>query len=92
MDNVTGMQDVVTGINDLSGGWLFGMMLITIWIIIMISIASKNRPIGELLLSSSMIVAILGGVLLGLGYLAPWVLAFPAIGIMAGIIITVWGK
>lgn len=92
MDNVTGMQDVVTGINDLSGGWLFGMMLITIWIIIMISIASKGRPIGELLLSSSMIVAILGGVLLGLGYLAPWVLAFPAIGIMAGIIITVWGK
>lgn len=92
MDNVTSVQDVATGVNDLSGGWLFGMILITIWIIVLISAASKGRPIGELLLVSSLVVGIIGGVLMGLGYIAPFFLSIPAIGVFAGIMVLVWGN
>lgn len=91
MDNVTSVQDIATGVNDLSGGWLFGIILLSIWIIVIINGAMKQRSVGELLLVSSLIVAFIGGVLLGLGYLSPYFLAFPAIGILAGAVILIWG-
>jgi len=89
MDNSTGALDIMQGVNTASGGWLFGLLLFFLWMLIFI--VFSDRDIKTVLLGSSFVTSIAGGMLLGANLIEWWVLIFPVIATLVGLVIKLWG-
>lgn len=88
MDEVTNPLTMVAGVNDASGGVLFSSILFFFWIVLFISFG--NFPLKDRFLASSFLTTLAGGLLLGAGLLNWWVLVFPAIATLIGLIYKLW--
>lgn len=84
MDNTTGLYDIAVGVNTASNGWLFGLFLIFTWVLIIMVFQNKTEPEG-LIIGSSFIMAIVTGLFFVIGLIPSWVLLFPMLGLIGGI-------
>jgi len=89
MDNVTNPLTMVAGVNTASDGVLFASILFFFWLVMFI--AFGNFSLKDRFLASSFLVTIAGGLLLGAGLLNWWLLVFPAIATLIGLIYKLWG-
>lgn len=89
-ENVTGLLPLIEGVNDAAGGWLFGTVLLALWLLFIIS--SKESSFANTLLASSFLMAIISGILFGAGLINSWVLSFALSGLVLGLILKVWGE
>lgn len=88
MDNVTNPLTMVSGVNTESGGVLFISLLFIFWLVLYVSFG--NFALKDRFLASSFIVTIGGGLLLGAGLLEWWILVFPALATLVGLIYKLW--
>lgn len=88
MDNTTNIVQIATGVNDASNGWLFGLILFMLWLLIFM--VFKNYDQKGVWVGSSFIVSLAGGALFGAGLLEWWVLILPVVVLMISIIIKLW--
>jgi len=58
LDNATGLSEVVGGVNSVSGGWLIGGLLMTLFIIILI-VYYGRVSFGEILIASGFLLSVL---------------------------------
>ena len=84
MDNAT-LGGMITGVNNASGGWLIGLLLIVTWIVIIITFYGKSE-IEDLLLGSGFIIGLASGLLFTAGLIPPFTIIFPIISIIAGLL------
>ena len=88
MDEVTNPLTMVAGVNEASNGVLFGSILFFFWLVLYI--AFGNFSLKDRFLGSSFITTIAGGLLLGAGLVEFWLLVFPAIATLIGLIYKLW--
>lgn len=88
MDEVTSPLTMAAGVNDASNGVLFISILFFFWVVLFI--AFGNFPLKDRFLASSFISTIGGGLLLGAGLIEWWVVIFPAIATLIGLIYKIW--
>ena len=89
MDNVTSPLGLIEGVNTASNNVLGTTLILFFWLVLFISFSSFT--IKDRLLASSFITSIAGGLLLGAGLIAWWVLVFPLISSLAAAIFKLWG-
>lgn len=89
IDNAT-LSGVVEGLNTSSNGWLAGLILITLWVVLLITFYDRVET-DSLLIGTSFIMAIITGLMLAAGLIAGWVIIFPIIGIIGGILFKYMG-
>lgn len=90
LENVTGLYQVIEGVNTASGGWLIGLFLIVTWVLVIMVFINKSDTEG-LIIGSSFIMAIVSGLLFFAGLIPGWVLVLPVLGIIAGIALKYMG-
>ena len=90
LDNATGLVGVVDGVNTASGGWLVGLLLLTAWILIIMVYINKAET-EDLLLGSGFIMSIVTGLFFFIGLVPSWVLIFPVLSIIGGILLKYMG-
>lgn len=88
LDNSTGIVDLAIGVNNGSNNWLFSLLLLIIWI--MIIMVFSNQNIKHVILGSSFVVSLLAGLFFGIGLVPAWIITFPVIMMLLGIILVVW--
>ena len=88
MDNSTGITAIAAGVNTNSGGWLFGLLLLFLWMLLFIVFSDRDTK--TVFLGSSFIVSLAGGLLLGAGLVEWWILIFPVVGLVVGLVIKLW--
>lgn len=86
IDNATGLYGVVEGVNNASGGWLVGLLLLVCWALIIMVFMNKTDLEG-LILGSSFIMGIVTGLFFFIGLIPSWILILPVLGIIAGIML-----
>lgn len=89
MDNSTGILGIAEGVNDASGGWLFGLLLAFLYILFLMVFSDYDMK--NVLVADSFIVSILAGVLFGAGLVSAWVLTFPIVLLVITLVIKIWG-
>jgi len=88
MDEVTSPLGMVQGVNDASGGVLFGSILFFFWLVLYIAFGEFSLK--DRFLASSFVTTIAGGLLFAADLLAFWLLVFPAIATLIGIVYKLW--
>jgi len=83
-DNVTGLYGIVEGVNTASGGWLVGLLMLVMWVLIIMVFMNKTDN-ESLVIGSSFIMAIVSGLLFFSGLIPSWVLIIPIIALIGGI-------
>ena len=85
MENTTGLYEIVEGVNTATNGWLIGLVMILVWLLI-IFIFQRDTDMSSLVLGSSFIMSIITGMFFFLGFVESWVLIIPILGIIVGIV------
>ncbi len=91
MDNVTGIYDIVEGVNSESGGWLIGVFLLTTWLLIWMVFRNKTDEEGAII-GSSFIISVVSGMFFVLELIPGWTIIFPLLGLIAGIVMKFMSK
>lgn len=84
LDNVTGIVDIASGASDVSGGLVFGMVLLVIYVISFV--VFKNYDTKVVILGNSFICAILAVLIWGAGWIGFNILIWPIIMLFGSII------
>jgi hypothetical protein len=90
LDNSTSIYDSVKYINQLSDGLLAGVLLISIWIMLIMVFRSRGE-FKDVMLGVSFIVVFLASLLLALQLITVAIFILPFILLLASIIIKIWG-
>lgn len=88
MENTTGITGVWQGVNTNSNGWFAGVLLITLFILILM--VFKDYPMKDVLLVDSFIMAVLVGLLFGVGLVGSWVLGVTVAVLAISLFIKLW--
>lgn len=73
IDNTTSIAAVVEGVNNMAGGWLFGGLMITVFIISFMVFYGRVG-IGEILTGNGFLLSIVGLLFIKMEVLPVWVL------------------
>jgi len=90
MDNTTSIMGIAEGVNDASGGWLFGLLLIFFYILFFMVFSDFDTK--NVFLADSFIITIIAGALFGAGFINGVILGIPAALFVISIIVKVWGE
>lgn len=90
MDNATSISGIATGVNTQSSGWLFGALLLVIYIVIIMAGASKF-DLKNLLVADGFVCSIIGGLMLAGGWISPAIAALPVIALAVSVMLKAWG-
>lgn len=84
VENATGLFTLVEGVNEATGGWLIGLLLLISWVLMIMVFQNKADTEG-LLIGSSFVMAIVSGLVFFAGLIPGWVLVLPVLGIIVGL-------
>lgn len=73
LDNTTEVSSVVAGVNEITGGWLIGGLMLTLFIVAFMTFYGRVA-VGELLLAEGFFFSIVGLIFIQAGFLPLWVL------------------
>ena len=88
MDEVTNPLSMVSGVNTASGGLLFILVLFFFWIVFFIAFGEFSLK--DRFLASSFVTTIAAALLLGAGLVEWWIVIFPTIATLIGLIYKLW--
>lgn len=88
MDNTTNIATIATGVNDASNGWLFGLVLILLWVLMYMTF--KDYETKSMMVGINFLTCLLGGVMFAAGLIQWWVLTLPAVAFFISLIILLW--
>ena len=87
IENVTGITQIYTGINDQSSGWLSGMILITLMFIMMVVFIQSNYNPKDAYFGTMFIVSLVAILMWAMGSLGEWVMPICLVLFLIGAII-----
>jgi hypothetical protein len=73
LDNTTSLSAITNGVNDLAGGWLFGGLMIVLFIVGIITFYGRV-DISSILIGEGFFLTVVGIIFIALGVLPAWVL------------------
>ena len=88
MDNTTSIGAIAQGVNDASNGWLFGLLLLVLWVLLYM--VFKDYDTKGMFVGINFITCLVGGVMYAAHLLPWWVLTIPSTMLFISIIIKVW--
>lgn len=90
IQNTSGPLVLVQGINQNSGQWFGGSLLIFLWMIMLVMFRKSGNQ--DAFLASSFIISILAGLAFGLEIIGTWQLVFPISMLVASLVLKIWGE
>lgn len=89
MDNTTNIAQIAVGVNDASNGWLFGLVLLILWVLMYM--VFKDYETKSMMTGINFLTSLLAGVLFAAGLLPWWALTIPTIAFFISLVILLWG-
>lgn len=89
IDNTTSILTVVQGVNTASGGWLIGLTILCLWVLIFI--VFSNYETKSVFLGSSFLISLIAGMFYGAGLIDAWMLVIPVVVLIGSLIAKLWG-
>lgn len=91
LDTANNSLDIAKGVNEASGSWLYGAMLIALFCLIFI-IGAFKYDIEDVFIADGLLTAVVGGFMWSAGLLPGWVIIYPTIFLFIGVVYKIWGK
>lgn len=90
LDNSSGLLPIVTTIDQNSGGWFGGAMLMFLFLILLLTFRKNGNQ--DAFLASSALTSLLAGLGFGFGLLSGYTLIFPVTMLIISIVMKIWGE
>lgn len=92
LDTSMGIGGIVEGVNSLTGGYLFVVMLFVVSLIIFMIGVYNGNDIRKIILANGFICTVVGVMVWAGGYAGFIIIVYPIILLFTGIILTVFGE
>lgn len=90
IDNTTGVTVLWTGVNDQSGGWFAGLLLLSLYVLIFMVFMGSGYSFKDVFLGNNFLMSLIAGLLWGSGMVDEYVLGMAVALLAISLFIKIW--